>query len=386
MQLRPAVDGGTENRGGTIGHIAGSLMAAAMALPGLSLSSSAHGEVAPDQSTVSLKYLNYVDYQRRGGERMTIHSPSAYFQVPIKDLASLEGSLTVDSVSGASPLFHSTLSGASGRSIGDLRKAGDVKLTRYFPRTTLGIGLGYSTEHDYDSATVSVDARFSSADNNTTLALGVDYTDDDIGKEFEPDFDKKRHTAGFLIGLTRVLTADTLVQSNLTFNDGHGYFSDPYKAIDIRPERRRQWAWLTRLVRYFRGPEAALHLAYRYYDNSWGVRAHTFEAAWYQPFGQGWLVRPSVRYYSQRAARFYGDPPFPPAFVEEFYSADHRLSAFGAVTLGAKLTKELPKDFAISLNWEWYQQRGSWRLAGDGSPALENTTARWWMVGLSKKF
>ena len=140
-------------------------------------------------------------------------------------------------------------------------------------------------------------------------------------------------------------------------------------------------------MHYFAGPEAALHTSYRYFRNDWGIAAHTLEAAWYQPVGTGWLVRPSLRYYTQRAASFYRDPPLDPfASTAPLFSADSRLSAFGAVTVGMKVAKEFAHNWTIDVKYEWYQQRGSWRLGGNGSPGLEKFTAQWWQFGISKKF
>ena len=49
-----------------------------------------------------------------------------------------------------------------------------------------------------------------------------------------------------LVGVTQVLSVNDIVQSNLTYSVGSGYYNDPYKAIDVRPDHRDQLAWLTR--------------------------------------------------------------------------------------------------------------------------------------------
>ena len=362
-----------------------SLMAAALALPGLVTSATANAATAPEEASISYKHLYYQDYQR-SGKRMTINADYLRFEIPVKNAIGIEGSLVADSISGASPQFHSTLSGASGRGITEYRRGADAKVTGFFERGTAGIGASFSTEKDWESKTLSVDGRISSANNNTTLAFGADYTRDEIGKEFEPDFQKRRDTAGVFIGVTQVLTPNDLVQSNITFNDGQGFFSDQYKDEDNRPEHRKQLAWLTRYAHYFSAADIALHTSYRYYRNDWGVRAHSVDLQLYKQFESGWMIRPNIRYYTQRAAEFYGDPPFPPSLVGTFFSADHRLSGFGAITLSLKISKELPKNFSLDAKWEWYQQRSDWRLGGNGSIGLEHMTARWGMIGISKKF
>jgi Protein of unknown function (DUF3570) len=367
--------------------LANSLMAAALALPGVVATPVAKAEAVPEKTTIGFKYLQYKENQQ-SGERMKVSSPSMFFLAPIKDKYSIEGSFVLDSMSGASPRAHNTLSGASGVGIRDYRKAGDLKVTTFFDRAAIGVGIAGSQEHDYESTAFSLDGRLSTANNNTTFAAGVGYSDDEISSSNDITLHEKRRTTDALFGITQVLTPNDLVQSNITVSSGKGYFSDPYKDFDKRPDSRTAWTWLTRYNHYFTGPGAALHTSYRYFKNDWGITAHTIEMGWYQPIGTGWTLRPSIRYYTQRAANFYRDPPldFVAAATATNFSADTRLSAFGAVTLGMKVAKEFAHDWTIDLKYEWYQQRSGWRLGGDGSPGVENFTAKWLQIGLSKKF
>ena len=119
--------------------VAGSLMAAALALPGVVATPSAKAESVPEKTTVGIKYLSYSERQQTG-ERMKVKSPSIYVLAPIKDKYSIEASFVLDSVSGASPTAYNSLSGASGKGIGDYRKAGDVKVTRFFDRAAQSRG------------------------------------------------------------------------------------------------------------------------------------------------------------------------------------------------------------------------------------------------------
>ena len=63
---------------------------------------------------------------------------------------------------------------------------------------------------------------------------------------------QKRNSLEFLVGVTQALSPNSIVQSNLTYYTGHGYYSDPYKTLDTRPDERRTFAWLTRYNQYFR--------------------------------------------------------------------------------------------------------------------------------------
>ena len=70
----------------------------------------------------------------------------------------------------------------------------------------------------------------------------------------------------------------------------------------------------------------------------------------------------------------------------EPYTADQRLSAFGAITAGIAIVKQFTDGWSADLKVEYYQQRASWRVGGDGSPGLKPFYARWIEVGVGKEF
>jgi thiamine biosynthesis lipoprotein len=145
------------------------------------------------------------------------------------------------------------------------------------------------------------------------------------------------------MGVTQALSPRAIVQSNFTYSRGHGYYSDPYKPLDTRPDRREIFAWLLRYNRALPETDATLQLSYRYLHDSFGGTSNAVEAAWWQPLPAGWSVTPSLRYYTQGAADFYYNPPYPQGYVAgQDYSADTRLSAFGAFTTAITSPKRLP--------------------------------------------
>ena len=82
------------------------------------------------------------------------------FDLPLSGSLALEGTLVYDSISGASPLYFNTLSGASGTGITEYRTAGDVKVTKYFGGFAVGFGAAVSSERDYLSRAASVDGFY----------------------------------------------------------------------------------------------------------------------------------------------------------------------------------------------------------------------------------
>jgi hypothetical protein len=116
-----------------------------------------------------------------------------------------------------------------------------------------------------------------------------------------------------------------------------------------------------------------------------------------QPVGDRWTVTPELRYYTQGAASFYYDPvydpvvgaPYPPGYFTsppQFISPDQRLSAFGAITAGLKVAMKLSPDWTVDVKAERYEQRGSWRVGGQGSPGLEPFRATFVQFGVSTRF
>lgn len=361
------------------------LLAAALALPGI-LPAAALAQTAPEQSIVALRYFDYRDWQP-GADRMTVRTPSLYLLKPLSDTLSLEGSLVYDAMSGATPLYFNTLSGASGLGVTDYRKAGDVKLTKYYERFAVGVGGAYSVERDYLSRALSLDVRTWSADKNRTFAFGAGAARDNVNPVNRAVEGAHRETYDFLVGVTQVLNAGALVQSNLTYSDGRGYYSDPYKPLDRRPDTRRLWIWLTRYNQYVQRFDATLRLSYRYLNDSWRADSHTFAVEWMQPLPRGFTLTPGLRYVTQDHASFFYGPPLGNGLRPgQPYTADTRLSAFGALAPSLRLAREFADGWTADVAMTFYRQKSSWRLFGDGSRGLLDFSARWLEVGVQKTF
>jgi len=360
------------------------LFAAALLLPGLA-SSFAQAQTPPDSANLAFRLLDYRDWQP-GAERMRSSSPAFRLLAPAGASGALEVSLMHDAVSGASPLYHHTLSGASGKGVNDHRTAGDAKYTHYFENDALAASFNASSERDYLSRGAGIEWRRWSADRNTAFTLAVGGSDDRIDLVNGVARDSRRRTQELLLGLTQVISPVDLLQVNLFQGRGEGYFSDPYKPLDARPSTRDTSALQARYHHHVTSLGASVRLAYRYYRDSWAVRAHTLDAAWHQPLAQRWWIMPGLRYYTQSAAFFYHDPPFPQGWsLGSIYTADTRLAAFGAWSPSLSLGREFGEGWHFDLRYELYRQRAEWR-PGSGSPGLQPFSARAVSFGLARDF
>ncbi len=387
------------------------LLAAALALPSVQL---AYADAAPEQGVVSLKYLNYQDRQLvdtpitahlSSRDRIAVNALSFKALMPVAGEWSVGVSFMEDSVTGASPAYHSSgfseskskvVSGASG----ELRHSVDLQLTRYFPQGSVTAGTSYSSESDYISRSCSLQGSLSTEDKNTTFTLGGSFNNDTI-KLNKPNVvlskqqltnENKRVVDG-LFGVTRVLSKTDIVQFNLGYSNGNGYYTDPYKDPDNRPHDRNNVTALGRWNHHFDSIDGTVRLSYRYYSDTFGIRAHTLEAEYVQPLYHGWTLAPLLRLYTQSKADFYftvaeekfdGEIPKPPT-TGRYYTEDQRLSAFGALTVGLKVSKQLNPDWLVDLKFEKYEQRDEWSLSGSGDPGLATFNARSVQVGLSRK-
>jgi hypothetical protein len=376
----------TTNKDSGIG--AASILAAALMLPGVQ----AHAEAPPTNGTISVGYLDYRENQS-GLDRIRVKAPSISVMAPVAGVWSVSGSLVSDDVSGASPRYHTAISGAS--HMQDQRTAGDASVTRYFERGSVTVGAAYSTEHDYVSRALSLQGSYESENKNTTWTVGVGHADDRIDPVNRIVSNEKKRTTNVLLGVTQVLTTNDIAQLTLTHSAGEGYFSDPYKSLDNRPRSRDESTLLARWNHHLASTGGTSRLSYRYYRDSFGVRGHTLGEEYVQPLSDGWTVTPEVRLYTQSAASFYYDPvydtrlgaPFPSGYNGSGYmSADQRLSGFGAVTLALKVSKQLDKLWSVDVKVSAYQQRGSWRLFHEGSPGLDAFRAQTIQIGINRQW
>ena len=363
-----------------------SLLAAALTLPGLV--GTAHAESAPERGTIALKYLDYLDSQP-GIDRVRVKAPSLSVVAPLSSDWALSGTYIHDSISGASPSYHATSLGK----LTDVRRAGSAEVTRYDNLGTLRLGVNVSSESDYLSRSVSLTGTRSTEDKNTTYTLGLGFAKDAINPNNRIVKDETKRVFDALLGVTQVLSVADIVQLNLGFVQGSGYYSDPYKVFDNRPRRKNAQTVLLRWNHRFDDANGTLRSSWRHYRDTYGVRSHTLGFEYVQSLPWGVTLTPQVRLYTQSAARFYvnadaSSEPFPPNPPQgaEFSSLDHRLSGFGARTLGLKVAKAIGTDWIVDLKVEHYEQRGSWRVFGSGSPGLAPFRARSIQAGVSAAF
>lgn len=304
-----------------------------------------------------------------------------------------------ESMSGSSPWYvipdpvAGPLQVMSGATIVETRN--EVNLTLGIRNNALehSVGAGYSTENDYDALFATYTGEYQQNNKHTTLSWGISYSDDRLSPTDANLFGRiahaDKHSASASFGFSRILNRNALIQSGMQITRQDGYLSDPYKEMwinggiffDHRPDQRLTFSWSTRFRQYLVGSNAALHADYRYYNDDWGVRAHTLDLAWHQPLGEYFELAPSIRYHSQRAADFY-QPAITDGKQPEYWSSDYRLATYGAIRyrLSATWRAEI---WSLALNADIYNSRESLALSGPdfNTPALVD----FWRLSLGWK-
>ena len=339
--------------------------------------------------------------------------------------------LTVDALTGATPNgalaqpVPQTFTRPSGASTYTVQ-AGDVPLDDTFLDTrvaltgtwtqpvgrlnTFSIGTSFSTEYDYTH--LGLNARFARDFNqrNSTLSAGFaiardeidavggtpyplapmrDATEDDNDGDNDLEDVERRGTQSkdvldFIVGVTQVLSRDTIAQVNYSYSNSSGYLTDPYKVVTVvdpltgmalsrvpppgvdgpdhvylyesRPDSRAKHSLYAQVKHNWAG--AVLDVSYRYMTDDWDIDSHTIDTRLRWPLGTRAYLEPHLRYYTQTEANFYTVSLEDGTPMPAYASNDYRLGRFDAITAGLKYGWETRGGNDMSVRVELYQQRG----------------------------
>ena len=272
----------------------------------------------------------------------------------------------------------------------DRRNAFNVSWSQPLGAISLvGLGGGYSREHDYQASTAHIDIAQTFNSNNTTLSLSLNSEFDNsypfggvrtplsvMSGETKALHSHGKSQYGFVAGLTQTVSRHWLMQINYAFDQQKGYQNDPYRILSVvdpasgnpissiyenRPGNRASQSlyWDNKLDygRYLTDVSA------RFFTDSWGIKSGTIDVAERVELYRSLYIEPSLRWYSQSAANFYryflaANQPMP-----AFASSDTRLGSFDALTYGIKL------GFNVTERTEFYVNSGYYIQSGNSHPA-----------------
>ncbi len=356
----------------------------------------------PDRWTLDTSFMHYSE-----AERISVSEPQVAARRDFSDNRSLNILVTVDSITGATPLgtlpatantAPNTVTSASGRGTNPI--IGKIPLsnmtdTRYALDTTWQqpLGTGYTGEFGADASKetdyISLGANSKLArdfnEKNTTVSLGI-APEFDIGNpnggqpvpyaiQLAPgSIDGTRDTKWLLSGLagiTQVINPKMLMQFNYGLTYEHGDLNDPYKLLSLvdsggnpvsaiyesRPRKRTEQSfyWLTKHNLW---DDDVVSFGLRYYTDDWGIRSQTLDFTYHRQSSDHVYWEPHVRYYSQTAADFYDVGLLSGQPLPEFASADLRLAQFDGVTFGVNFGYTMQNGSLLIVRAEYYTQSG----------------------------
>ena len=247
--------------------------------------------------------------------------------------------------------------------VDDNRYACHIELSRKFDGHTLTGGVSLSSEEDYDSIGLSLNDAIDFNKKNTTLELGAALTHDSVDA-FTRGTTESKDTLEGMVGFSQVLSPKTLFRAALTLGHTEGYLDDQYKVVSLdglivperRPDQRDKEVVFVSLLHYVDALRGSAEASYRFYDDSFGIQAHTLTLTWHQKLGEQLTVSPMLRWYEQTEADFYGVDFSGP---HDFYSSDYRLSALRALGYGIKVVWRPSPQWSVDLGVERYEQEGT---------------------------
>ncbi len=307
------------------------------------------------------------------GGGVNAYGPAVLVRKSIFDKVSLSGSYYMDAVSNASIDVVTTAS-----KYHEVRHEFGLSADYVYRDAQITLAALTSHEPDYTANSGSLDVTQEVFGGMSTIALGFTRGSDTVLKHGSPEFHDTASHWQYRLGLTQILTPRWLMSANFEALSDDGYLGSPYRVARVfgaavperNPRTRTGRAFKTRLVGDL-GSRDAMHVEYRYYTDTWDIKAHTAEIGYSRYFGDSWLADTFIRYYTQKHALFYSDnAPSETVYV----SRNRQLSTFYDAGIGAKLAytvRKVPGRYDLKLNGTYEYTRYKFKDFTDvrtGSP------------------
>ncbi len=204
-------------------------------------------------------------------------------------------------------------------------------------KSTMSFDYRTRSGSDHEPGGLSLGVARSAFGGQTTFRVGVARGDEATSggaDTLEESIEQFNYTLGFSQVLSRSLLMDVGYATGV--EEGHAAALDPADPAAAPGDRASSALSLKAFKNW--SDSASTLFGYRYFWDSWDVRAHAWEAEHTNQLRNGWLVDLYYRYYTQGKASFLGE-----GFAEELSlsARDRELGTFASSTLGARLRYEL---------------------------------------------
>lgn len=319
-----------------------------------------HGGVLPEDRADVL-------YHSYDGGGVEVSGPSVLVLKKFGESVAVSGNYYVDTISSAS---IDVVTNASPYS--EERTKFSLGASYLHHNTTLSLAVTNSEENDYIANSANFGISTDMFSGLTTVSMGYAIGQDEVSRNYDALFTPKQiDRQNYRLGLTQVVSKDLVLNLQFETITDEGYLNNPYRTVrylnpdnsvgrqeEVYPATRTSHAAAIRSA-YYLPYRAALHGEYRFFTDSWGINAHSFEVGYSHPWQEAWLFDLKYRHHTQQHADFYSDLfPYPDA--QNFLARDKELSSFDSNSFGATVSYEFNGDRWQRLD---FIERGSLNLA-----------------------
>ncbi len=276
---------------------------------------------------------------------------STYDQRRRKHTLSTEMGIDVYTSASSDKIDPSTISSAS---TSDVRVYPSISysINNEQKRNTYTIVGSVSSEYDYLSKGLATGWSKLSKDKNRELALKaqafldtwtvilpIELRSTNKRNKKEP---RNSYSTSFTLSqvinkrMQVLLLADVAYQSGQLATLYHRtYFNNATHRVENLPDHRFKLPLALRM-HYFAGDHLILRAYYRYYQDSWGLQAHTFDLETPIKLSPFVSISPFYRYYTQRGIQYFA--PYRQHNINEvYYTSDYDLSTLNSQLIGMGL-------------------------------------------------
>lgn len=291
-------------------------------------------------------------YHNYDGGGITIDGPSILVRKNFADQVSVSANYYVDNISSAS---IDAVTQASPYK--EKRTQTSAALDYLHDKSTLSYSYTYSTENDYDATTNYIGVSQEMFGGLSTVSLSYTQGDNTVSKTGDASFSDVASFKNYRVSLAQVITKKTIISLTYDIITDEGFLNNPYRQIryldsgsasgysfqaENYPRTRTSNAASFNL-RYHLPYRAAAFIGYRFFTDSWGIKADTVEIGYTHPLKENWIFETGLRYYAQNQADFYSDL-FPFRDAQNFLARDKELSTLTDYSFNIGVSYALNND------------------------------------------
>lgn len=299
-------------------------------------------------------------FDNSGNENVFVVEPQIFIKHQITEDTEINSNFVLDAWSAKSDTILDSMTGASGAGkTNQSRIAGTFGARKEIDKTTHSASLGFSSEYDYKSINLSAGSERSFAEDNFTLAGGIQIYKDQVDlfenlstpqtAQITTGF--KRDIYAFNLSASQILTRRDIALLTLTRVNASGRLESTAGTVNVNgtrtveklPRSRQRNAISTKWVHAF-SEETAINLSHRYYFDNWNLSANTTRLAYLISLNDDQdFLEFAFRYHTQNAVDYYKDRF---AVSENFMTSDSDMSKFHSYSPSITYSKYLgDKEF-----------------------------------------